>query len=254
MNRAVTTAALLAACTLGWTETARAQEAMQGWSGKGELGYVVSHGNSESESANAKLDAILGYERWKHGFFLGALYGRSADVTSAQRLETRVQSDYQTTRRLFAFGALRYQDDRFSGFDYQASISVGMGYRFIDDDVTKLAGRVGAGYRQLRQETLVKNANGVVIDRVRGATTSGAAGTAGLDYEHDLNEHVRMVDKFLMETGLSNTSLQNDFSLQVKMTEKLALSAGYAVRDNTNPPPGLKKLDTVTTLNVVYGF
>jgi putative salt-induced outer membrane protein len=254
MNRAVTTAALLAACTFGMTDAARAQEATQGWSGKGELGYVVSHGNSESESANAKLEAILGYARWKHGFFLGALYGRNTNVTSAQRLDTRFQSDYQTTRRLFAFGALRYQNDRFSGFDYQASVSVGLGYRFIDSDTTRLAGRVGVGYQRLRPETLVKDANGVVIDRVRGATTSSALGTVGIDYEHELNEHVRIINKFLADSGLSNTSLQNEFSLQVKMTEKLALSAGYTVRDNTNPPPGLKKLDTVSTLNIVYGF
>lgn len=254
MNRAVPAAVLLVACTLGIAGTARAQEAMQGWSGKGELGYVVSHGNSESESANAKLDATLSYERWKHGFFFGALYGRNTNVTSAQRVETRIQSDYQTTRRLFAFGALRYEDDRFSGFDFQSSISVGMGYRFIDTDTTKLAGRVGVGYQRLRPEVLVKDANGVVIDRIPGATTSSALATGGIDYEHALNDNVHIVDKFLVDSGLSNTSLQNDLSLQVKMTEKLALSAGYAVRDNTNPPPGLKKLDTVTTLNFVYGF
>jgi putative salt-induced outer membrane protein YdiY len=29
---------------------------------------------------------------------------------------------------------------------------------------------------------------------------------------------------------------------------------GYSTQDNTNPPAGLKKLDTVETLNVVYGF
>jgi putative salt-induced outer membrane protein len=254
MNKALTTAAWLAACATVMTGSARAQEATQGWSGKGELGYVVSHGNSESESANAKLNATLGYERWKHGFFLGALYGRNTNVTSAQRFETRIQSDYQTTRRWFAFGALHYEDDRFSGFDFQSSLSVGLGYRFIDTDGTRLAGRIGTGYQRLRPEVLVKDASGIVIDRILGTTRSSALGLAGVDYDHALNGNVHLVDKFLAESGLSNTSLQNDLSVQVKMTEKLALSAGFAVRDNTNPPPGLKKLDTITTLNFVYGF
>lgn len=254
MNRAITAAVLLAAYATGVPGAAQAQESRQGWSGKGELGYVVSHGNSESESANAKLEATLDYERWKHGFFFGALYGRNTGVTSAQRVETRVQSDYRTTRRLFAFAALRYEDDRFSGFDYQSSVSVGVGYRFIDGEATKLAGRIGTGYQQLRPEALVKDVNGVVIDRIRGESTGSALATAGVDFEHWLNGNVRIIDKFLAESGRSNTSLQNDFSLQVKMTEKLALSAGFAVRDNTSPPPGLKKVDTVTTLNFVYGF
>jgi putative salt-induced outer membrane protein YdiY len=38
------------------------------------------------------------------------------------------------------------------------------------------------------------------------------------------------------------------------MSQKLALSVGYAIQDNTKPPAPLKKLDTVETLNLVYAF
>ena len=40
----------------------------------------------------------------------------------------------------------------------------------------------------------------------------------------------------------------------VKISEKLALSAGYGVTDNTHPPPTLRKLDTITTVNLVFAF
>jgi putative salt-induced outer membrane protein len=38
----------------------------------------------------------------------------------------------------------------------------------------------------------------------------------------------------------------------VKMSDKLALAVGYAVRHNTDPPPAFKKTDTLTTVNLVY--
>jgi putative salt-induced outer membrane protein YdiY len=35
------------------------------------------------------------------------------------------------------FGAGRYEDDRFSAFDFQASLSTGLGYRIINSERTK---------------------------------------------------------------------------------------------------------------------
>jgi putative salt-induced outer membrane protein YdiY len=34
----------------------------------------------------------------------------------------------------------------------------------------------------------------------------------------------------------------------------LALSVGYGLTDNTKPPATTKKLDTVTTVNLVFSF
>ena len=64
----------------------------------------------------------------------------------------------------------------------------------------------------------------------------------------------KLVDKFHLETGSDNTLLTNFAGVEVKMSDKLALAAGYDVRHNTKPPPGKKKTDTVTTLNLVYAF
>ena len=50
-----------------------------------------------------------------------------------------------------------------------------------------------------------------------------------------------------MEAGSSDTLLHDELALTVKMSDKLALSVGYAITDNTKPPAPLKKLDTVAT-------
>jgi putative salt-induced outer membrane protein YdiY len=48
--------------------------------------------------------------------------------------------------------------------------------------------------------------------------------------------------------------LHDELALTVKMSDKLALSVGYAITDNTHPPGTLKKVDTVETVNLVFAF
>jgi putative salt-induced outer membrane protein len=234
--------------------TAYADDLPQGWSGKGQVGYVMSRGNSDTDSLNAKLDLNLLRNDWKHNLLVDALYGRSSGITSAERWDARLQSNYQFSPHLFTFGALSYVDDRFSGFQYQTSASAGLGYRFFDSDTTKLSAQLGVGYRTLRPEILVKDSLGAVTERIPQPTQSEAVGTAGIDFMHQFNSSTKLTDKMVTESGSSNTQIRNDLALEVKMNKKLSLAAGYSVIDNTKPPAPLKRIDTITTLNLVYAF
>jgi putative salt-induced outer membrane protein len=233
---------------------AGAEDLPMGWSGKGQAGYVMSRGNSDTDAANVKLDLNLLRNDWKHNLSLDGLFGRSAGITSAERWDARLQSDYTFDTHWFAFGALSYQDDRFSGFQYQASGSAGLGYKFLDSDTTRLSAQIGVGYRVLRPELLIKDEVGAVIDRVPLESESEAVGTAGIDFSHQFNASTKITDKLIAESGSSNTSVRNDLALEVKMSRKLSLAAGFSVLENTKPPEGLKHTDTITTLNVVYAF
>ena len=231
-----------------------ADEPPTGWSGKGQVGYVMSRGNSDTDSANAKLDLSLLRNDWKHILLLDGLFGRNAGITSAERWDARLQSNYQVNVHLFSFAALSYQDDRFSGFQYQASASGGLGYKFVDSDTTRLSAQIGVGYRSLRPELLIKNDAGAVIERIPQPTQTEVVGTAGIDYSQQFNASTKLLDKLGAESGSSNTSIRNDLTLEVKMNSKLSLAAGLSVLENTKPPAGLKRTDTITTLNLVYAF
>jgi putative salt-induced outer membrane protein len=226
----------------------------QGWSGKGEVGYVMSRGNADTDSANAKLDLADVAGDWKQSFHLEGLYGRSDEITSAERWAALLQTDYQFTARAFSFGAVHFLQDEFSGFQYQASVTAGLGYKILATDSDKLTAQLGVGYRRLRPEVLTLDAAGSVIARTPGESSGNAIGTAGFDFAHIFNASTKLTDKFLLESGSGNTSLENDLALVVSMSKKLALSAGFTFQDNTEPPAGLKKLNTLTTLNLVYAF
>ncbi len=224
------------------------------WTGKAELGFLNSSGNAESTSANAKLDLKRDAEKWVNTFYVGALYGNNGEFTNAQRYEARYQLDYKINDKLSWFSALRGEKDYFSGFVYQATVSTGVAYKFIDNPNTKLAFSFGAGYRRLQDEILIKSDAGEVIDRIEGQEESDPVGTLGSTYEHNFTENTKITNKFLAEAGSENTALQDDLALQVNMTKTLALAVGYGIRYNTDPPPLSETTDTLITVNLVYNI
>jgi putative salt-induced outer membrane protein len=244
----------LAASSSAWADEPAPPPPMGVWIGKGQLGFLNSKGNSDAQSVNANLDLSRYDGLWKNALYLAGLYGKSAGIVSAERWEVREQTNYAFSGDLFAFGALRYEHDLFNGFQYQASVAAGIGYKIIATDATSLTAQVGAGYRRLRPETITKDASGEVISRVPLDTMGEAIGTAGVDFSHKFNSSTILTNKFLAEIGSSNTMLQDQLNLAVKMNTHLALTVGYGVIDNTNPPAPLKKIDTVTTVNLQFSF
>jgi putative salt-induced outer membrane protein len=220
------------------------------WSGKGEAGLVIATGNTETKTANAKLQLANEVDKWKHQFGGAALYTSSdPEGTTANRWELFEQSDYNFSPRTFWFGAARYEDDEFSGFEYQAILSTGIGRKFIDTDLTKFVGTAGVGYKRLETRDAFDD-TGVLIEP--GATDSEVVFRGTLDYDHKLTATSSLIDELVVEAGSDNTFVQNDIALQVKMTNVLALAVGYSVRHNTDPAEGFEKTDTLTTINLVY--
>jgi len=224
------------------------------WTGKAELGFLMSSGNSESTSANTKFDLKRESPKWINTFFVGAVYGENGSFANAERYESSYQLDYKINDRLSWFGALRGEKDKFSGFVYQATVSTGAAYKFIDNPDTKLNFSLGAGYRRLQNEILIKTDAGEVIDRIEGEEESDPVATFASAYEHNFTENTKITNKFLAESGSENTALQNDLALQVSMTKTLALAVGYAIRYNTDPPPLSETTDTLITVNLVYNI
>ncbi|MEO7208755.1 MAG: DUF481 domain-containing protein [Steroidobacteraceae bacterium] len=224
------------------------------WIGKGQFGFLSSHGNSDAESLNGNIDMLRYDGAWKNEVYLAGLYGKNSGIVSAERWETRGQTNYTVSGDLFAFGGLRYEHDLFDGFQYQASLTAGMGYKLINDQDTKLTAQLGVGYRRLRPETVDKDSTGQVISRTPLDATGDAIATAGVDFSHAFTKTTVFTNKFLTEAGASDVLLHDELALTVKMSDKLALSVGYAITDNTKPPAPLKKLDTLASVNLVFGF
>lgn len=211
------------------------------WNGKGTCGGVLSRGNTETETINLKIDVANELDKWVHKAGASMLRTVNENVTAADRWELRGETNYKLADRSYVFGTLRYEDDAFTDFSYQATLAGGYGYRFIATDTTKFEGQVGPGVRRAELRTT----GGLQEDIIaRGA----------LNYEHMLTATTLIYDRFLVESGSGNTFLQNALGIEVKIAERFALGLDYSVRHNTDVLPGTEETDQVITANLVYGF
>lgn len=229
------------------------------WTWKGQVGYVISQGNTEAESANAAIDTSLLSGSWKHAFHAGGLYSKNKGIVSAERWDTIWQSDFNFSPDMFTFGNLRYAHDMFSGFQYQAAVTAGLGYKFINSASTKLSAQLGAGFRQSRKEELIADTTvvGHYWREPAPDKNNDEVVTAGLDYLQQLTATTSISNKTLIESGSSNTLITDVFGLTVKLSDRLALGVGLNYQYNSKPPentPPLKKVDTTETVNLVFSF
>ena len=218
-----------------------AEAPVTGWKGQGELGLTLSRGNADSQSLVGKLN--VGYEDalWKNAFGAAFLHGESDDVESARRYEAFATSGRRLGAKSYLFGSLRTERDHFASYEYQWTGAAGYGYEAIKDATTHLTLEIGAGYRWSKLQGVRVHENEAIA---RGY----------LDFGHKLTASTSFYETLLVEAGKDNTFAKNDLGLQVAMTDALALKAGLEVRHNTDVLAGVKKTDTLTTVNVVYGF
>ncbi len=223
------------------------------WASRSELGYALSRGNSDSENGNLKFDIAHLLGKWIYAFGADGLYGNSNGIGTAQRWDVHFQTDMKLSEKTFWFGALRYENDAYSGFQYQASFSTGVGRIFMQTETNKLSAQIGAGVRQLRPEDLIRDDRGAVIQRIPGDSTRDAVANGALTYEHTFNPSTKLLESLSIESGKSNTLAKNNLGLQVKMSTSLALAVAWNYIRNTNPPAGIvSKTDQLTTVNLVY--
>jgi putative salt-induced outer membrane protein len=250
MKKNLIAAAVLAAAPL-------VASADGGWAGSGELGFAASRGNAKSENLNAKLNFSMEDDVWKDTFYLTALRAKGNTTSiqtidgvptavtrydyTANRYETGASIGYKFDERSYLVGALRYENDDFSPFDYQAVLSLGYGYTAIKNERTELSFEIGPGYKRF-EPVLTSEAESDVVGR----------GLIG--FRHRFNENTAFENTFLVEAGSDNTFYQNDAGLVVNMNKTLALKLGYQVRHNSDVAPGLKKTDQLMTTNLVYNF
>ncbi|TDK32721.1 DUF481 domain-containing protein [Luteimonas terrae] len=229
---------LFACSTLASATTFAAED---GWHGTGELGVAISKGNADSETVVGKLKLAREDDTWKHAVLASFLYGTSDGLENARRYELFGSSGYRFAERHYVFGSGRNQRDHFSSDEYQTTIAGGYGFEALMSEETKLVFEIGPGYRWSKEQD-VRVHNNEAIAR------------AFMDFSHQLTQTTQLYDTLLIESGGDNTFVRNEFGVQVKMTDALALKAGFEIRHNTDVAPDRERTDRLTTVNVVYGF
>ncbi|HET6436065.1 MAG TPA: DUF481 domain-containing protein [Xanthomonadaceae bacterium] len=215
--------------------------AAEGWKGRGELGFAMARGNTDSQTFIGKLDFGYSDARSKYAFGASTQYGKNAGEESARRYEVRGAAGFRFDERSYLFGSLRHERDAFASYEYQWTAAAGYGVDALRGEDQQLSLEVGPGYRLAKDQGLRVHHDEAIA---RGL----------LDWNWKLTGTTSLMNTLLVESGGETTFARNVLGVRVAVSESLAMKAGLETRYNSRVDDGQHNTDNLTTLNLVYDF
>lgn len=217
------------------------------WSGEVSAGMVLTSGNTDSTTINAKAQAVHNSVLWRNTTD-AALSKASqtdpvtgADVRTAERYALGNKTDFNFTEHDYAFLALEFEKDLVGPVRERESETVGYGRKILTGPVHLLEAELGAGARQTTAQVTEDKASDFI-------------GRARVAYKWNLSETSYLGETVKVESGKSNTYAESATELKMSLVGKLFAVASYIVRNNSDVPAGVKNTDTITALNLGWSF
>ena len=237
MKKAVTIASLALVPTLALA----ADDADKIWSGEANLGYNYSSGNTNTENLHFRSKAEREGENWNQIYRLEAANESSERVRTAENYFGSAKGEYNLDEVSYLFGLLEYTKDRYSGFDYETSVTFGYGRDFIKNDRHELSADIGLGYR-VSEETLT------------GDKLEDAIVRLGAYYLWNISDTATFDEDFSVEVGDTRTVTKSVTRLKVKIKGNLNGFASYEIKHTTDVPQPTKNSDRTTLVGLDYSF
>ncbi|MFT4633509.1 MAG: putative salt-induced outer membrane protein [Candidatus Pseudothioglobus sp.] len=217
-----------------------AEEETLDWTNEIELGFVGTTGNTDTENLKLRADSLANLENVKHNIHFDSLRATQEGEITAQKLYAFYQGDYKLGEDRSMFGRVSYDNDRLSGFNYQADVTLGYSQLLFTTATMRLSGDAGIGMRVSEFDSGDKEEEPIVR-------------LAAL-YLWDVSDNAVFQQKLSTEIGSESTVSRSDSSIKATIRGSLAMKLALTVKHNTVVPVDRKKTDTETSVTLVYGF
>jgi putative salt-induced outer membrane protein YdiY len=228
-------------------------KAKKDWDASAELGLLFTSGNTKTQTLRSKLSAARDYENWRHkgviDYYRAKQENQATGVTATtgDKLFLSAQSNYKFSpaSRSSVFIFTSYEEDKFSGFEYQGTVAFGYGARYRYSENLFADYEVGPGYAV--NKPIV---NGVV----QGQESSAILRIAG-NLVWDVSKNSKFNALAATEIGQDNTKSRAEVSISANVNSSLALKFSISGTHNSFlDDPTKEKLDTETAVTLVYSF
>jgi len=218
------------------------------WSGEAELGVLKTTGNTEETNTNGRLGLVHEVVEWRNIGDFRSVYSEAEDETTAERYRADLETNYKFDENQYWFLRGGYEDDRFSGYDFQSSATTGYGHRLMNwGERSFLDLSAGLGYRFNKLEE---------PDEDGSRDEEEAIARLAAQFDFALSETSLFRQKLSSEIGLdeNNVITESETSLQASVVGNLSLKVAYRVKHVSEAPPDSDDTDTETSLSLLYGF
>lgn len=211
------------------------------WAGSIALGFIRTTSSSKNTTLNFSTELLYNRERWSNRLAAKATYTRKDHSTSDQSWQLSDQVRRNLTERTYTFASFNYVNDRFAGITQRMSETVGYGRMWLDTEHQTLDIGVGAGIGHERKY----------------GTRSWSTQPLGMligSYGLSISDTAEFKQALLIESGTNNTYINPVTSLKLRAAKNIFVSLEHEMRHNTHTPPGSRRTDTITTVNLGYDF
>ncbi len=207
-----------------------------------DLGASLSSGDTQERAFSARIEARqrLG-GRWRHELAVEGDWARRSGATSQQRLTGDHRLFYALSERATVFQFLRGEYDRFAGFDYRITESIGVGYDVISHPRLTWHLEGGPGIRFI-----------ALADSPAMAQEPIARLSSELTWR--LRPDWTLENQSSAFLGGEGNTLENKISLEARINSALFGRVSLHLRYDTKELAGTSKLDTLTKFSIGYRF
>ncbi|OUR79385.1 hypothetical protein A9Q75_12020 [Colwellia psychrerythraea] len=233
-----------------------------------ELGLLYLTGNTRSADIKTGLD--LRFERglWRSFFVFDLLVKKTEKESEINTNEIR--KDFETTdqkwsissqtnytldaiKQNYIYGSIFYEENRFSSFDSQASMSAGWGRRWFESKEASFDADVGPGFK--------RDVTQVTTEEIAAGMTSKTQDTLILQaqalYIRKINEHIEFKQLFVVKHAIEqgqNSIYKAESSITSKLIDSLQLKLNFVIDYNSKVDADKENLNTETSAVLIYSF
>jgi len=228
--------------------------------GSAELGFLYKTGNTHSADMKTGINLRLEKDRWLSLLNIDLLikkadkYKPDAESshfkTTDQKWTISSQTNYtlDNDEKHYLYGNVWYEENKFSSFVHQSSISTGWGRHWYKTSKASLWGDIGPGFKRDQFKA---------TSSVPQKTISSWIIQAQALYIRKLGENIELTQDFSAKQAIKsgeNSIYKAQTSITTRFISTLQLKFSFTVNYNTDVEEDKKNLDTQTSVTLVYNF
>jgi putative salt-induced outer membrane protein len=228
--------------------------------GSAELGFLYKTGNTHSADIKTGIDLRFEQDLWSSLLNIDLLIKKTdiADEntgdlhfkTTDQKWTIASQTNYSldSSQKNYIYGTVWYEENEFSSFIKQNSVSTGWGRHWYKTNKASLWGDIGPGFKSDEFRA--------IEDEPTKKITSWIIQAQAL-YIRKLGDNIELKQYFSAKKAIKvgvNSIYKAETSLTTKLISTLQLKFTFTVNYNTDVEDDKKNVDTQTTITLVYSF
>lgn len=213
------------------------------WSGKAEVSYVGTSGNTDTSSLGGSVQVDYRPQPWEFTLKGAVIQAETDDVTTAESFAVDFRASRLLSERWDVFGETLYYKNEFAGIESRYGARGGAGYKLLLGPVHHLKFDAALGF--------------ISEDPVIGEEDDFPTLTGGVHYKWVFSPTAEFTDDFVITQNLDDSDdlvYGNVAAVTASLTKVLSLKAAYAILYDNQPVLGFEERDTITSFALVAKF